>query len=450
MLQIIVPIILLVLVILCLRVFKYPGIAATLVWSMIVLESVVQQGNSFLLENATFMNFGIAAVAGGAAVWAILNRKYRKTHIPAQVLIYAALILMCALSYFWSKSPDDTLAQLTKNLPYIIAFGFLAPMCVFDEKQLDIAIKVLIYFGALIVIGINVSETGYRGILLVNEGGTKIEANPLAAASFSGYVAFACLFSIWGKKLFSPLSFLKIAIIGLCIIAMIRSGSRGQLLAFAMVAIVFFPIVAKAAAKRSTILAMLAAIGLTLFGVFMIDQLGWAKRWDYQRLLDDHMGRMELLQTLLEINLREGPIAWLFGLGSSASFKYIGGYPHNTIGETLGEEGVVGLLLLLTILYLCFRQGLVMMTSDALSMKTRVNVATLMAMFTFNCILSLKEGSLLGSAISIFSTGLTLAWLYSRLHREAKRKSIQVRMVEPSGSGYAVPRRGIPDPGNRG
>lgn len=430
MLQIVVYLIIGSLGLLALLSFKRPGIAAPLVWSMIVVESVVQQGNRFLLENASFMNYALAAVAAYAAGWAILNHKYKGIRIPTQVWLYAAIILLCSLSYFWSISPDHTVEHLVKNLPYIVAFGFLAPMCIFDEKQLDTAIKVLIGFGALVVLGVNLSETGYRGIVLTTQQGRAIEANPLAAASFAGYVAFAALFSIWGKKLLSPWSIIKILIIGISVVAIIRSGSRGQLLAFAFVSILFFPIVAKAAAKRSTVFAMLAALALTAFTIFMVDQLGWTNRWDYQRLLDDHIGRMSLLTTLLEYNLAEGPQAWLFGLGSSASYKVVGGYPHNAIGETLAEEGLLGFMLLMTVLILSFVQGFRLMTSEALSKQTRVNVATIMAMFTFNCILSMKEGSLLGSAISIFSTGLTLAWLYSRLHRKTKQKSFQFRAVE--------------------
>lgn len=413
------------LVVLALMVYVRPGIATTLVWSMITLESVLQQGNDFLLNNSTLINYLIAGIAAMAAFWALISGKYRKVTIPVQLWLYLSLIGLASLSYMWSISPDDTFAQLQKNLPYIIAFGFLAPMCVFDEKQLSSAITVLIYFGALVVLGVNFSESGRRGIILMVVKGNEISGNPLAAASFSGYVAFAALFSIFGEKLTSPKSLVKIAIVVACVAAMIQSGSRGQLLAFGGVAMIFFPILSRAAAKRSVILTILAAILIMGAGIIMVDQLGWSKRWDYQQLVDDQFARIDMLTFMLNQNYKAGPFYWLLGVGSSASFKFFGGYPHNTLGETLAEEGLIGFLLLCAMLVISFRQGYSMVKSHALSRRTRVNVSIIVAIFTFDLILSMKEGSLLTSSTSLLSVAMTIAWLSSKLAKT--NPSVEVR-----------------------
>ena len=303
MLQVVTYLILLALVVLSFRgVFKTPGIAAALVWSMVVLESVVQQGNSFLLQNARFMNFLVGGVAAVAAVWAILNRRYQNVQIPKQVWIYAALMGFCFVSIVWSVSPDHTVERRNSALPYILAFGFLAPMCIFDEKQLAAAIKTTIGFGALIVLANVLSESGRRGIILDYAGGKTVEANPLAAASYSAYVAIACLFSIWGKKLTSTLSIVKIGIIFLCLVSMIKSGSRGQLVAFSVVSMFWLPIMNKASVKRSVIssgLAFIVASALVITAVYMVDALGWKGRWDFQQLLDDGQARVRASFCLL-------------------------------------------------------------------------------------------------------------------------------------------------------
>lgn len=420
MLQIVVYLILISLTVLSIRgIFKMPGIAAAIVWSMVVLESVVQQGNAFLLQNARFMNYLVGCVAAVAAVWAILNRRYQNVSIPKQVWLYAMLIGYCLLSIIWSVSPEDTIWRRNIWMPYIVAFGFLAPMCIFDEKQLAAAIKTTISFGALVVLANVLSETGRRGIILdYARGGKAIEANPLAAASYAGYVAIACLFSIWGKKLASPLSIVKMGIILLCLACMIKSGSRGQLVAFSVVVVFWLPIMTKGSVKRSIIgafIAFVAASVLVIVAVYMVDALGWKGRWDFQQLVDDGQARLDASIAMLGINYRAGPFYWIIGLGTSSSFKYLDTYPHNIYFETLAEEGVIGTLLLGAILFMSMKQGLKMMLSGNLSPTLRENTAILMAIFSFNLILAAKQGSLLGSAPSVFCLALTIAWMHSRL-----------------------------------
>lgn len=419
MLTFVIYLILVCLTLLAIQVFHKPGIAAALVWGMIVMESVVQQRNQFLLTHPTFINYLIAGIATVAAVWAIISLKYRGIRVPVQVWLYAALIGMCMLSYFWSRSPAITYQQLSLNMPYILAFGFLAPMCLYDEKQLAAAMKTTMYFGGLVVLGLALSTIGRRGIILTTERGMDVEANPLAAASYAGYVAFACLFSVWGNKLFTINSIVKLAIIFCCMVALIKSGSRGQLITFAGVSILLIPIMAKAAARRSTILSMIGAALLTGLVIILVDKLGWSYRWKVEHLIMAHQGRLDMAGYMLRANYEAGPLAWMFGLGSSSSWKIIGGYPHNAVAETMAEEGLVGVTILLVIIILCARQGIQLMISSDLSKQTRVNIATLMAFFSFNFILSFKEGSLLGSSMSVFCTGLTIAWLHSRLYKKS-------------------------------
>ena len=281
MLQIIIYIILVSLFVLALGALGRPGIAAALAWSMIALESVLQQSNQFLVSNSSFVNFFIAGLVGITIGWGIIRGKYRKLRISKQLWLYLLLISYCAISYFWSQSPTDTYDQIKLQLPYIITFCLLAPMCLINAKQLNTAITVLIYFGILIVIAINLSTIGMRGIVIDSVQGKAVEANPLAAASFSAYVGFASLFSIWGKKLWNFNSLLKLCFVGFCVTAMYSSGSRGQVIAFAGISAIFLPLIAGVAAKRSTILAIVA-IGIATFAVVIfVEQTELTTRWQY-------------------------------------------------------------------------------------------------------------------------------------------------------------------------
>jgi len=430
MLSLVTYLIVFVLIILMVRAYKHPGIAAALVWSMIVLESVIQQGNSFLVQNSQVINFAVGGTAAAAALMAVLNKKYRRIPIPTQMWLYGFLMGFCLLSVIWSVSPEWTVARRGIALPYIIAFGFLAPMCIFDEKQLAIAIKATIYFGALVVLADVLSNHGRRGIILSYDGAKALESNPLAAASYAGYVGIASLFSIWGKKLFSPSSMIKSGIILICLMAMIKSGSRGQLIAFSLVSTIWLPIMTKATSRKSiaiSVVAFFAAVLLSIAAVYLVDQLGLTNRWDFKRLANDNSGRIQSGLHMLQLNLEAGPMYWIFGLGTSSSFKFLGTYPHNIYLETIAEEGLIGTILLWSIIVVSLRQGYRMMQSDQLSKDGRLNNAILIAILSFNLILAAKQGSLIGSSSSVFCLALTIGWSNARNEQRRGRRSLSVQ-----------------------
>ena len=425
MLQIIIYIILVSLFVLALGALGRPGIAAALAWSMIALESVLQQSNQFLVSNSSFVNFFIAGLVGITIGWGIIRGKYRKLRISKQLWLYLLLISYCAISYFWSQSPTDTYDQIKLQLPYIITFCLLAPMCLINAKQLNTAITVLIYFGILIVIAINLSTIGMRGIVIDSVQGKAVEANPLAAASFSAYVGFASLFSIWGKKLWNFNSLLKLCFVGFCVTAMYSSGSRGQVIAFAGISAIFLPLIAGVAAKRSTILAIVA-IGIATFAVVIfVEQTELTTRWQYHKMLEDQLGRFDMLKEVMRHWISAGPTAWIFGIGSSSSFKYLGIYPHIVLGEALVEEGIVGVALLLAIISITVRQAFRLMSTPNLPSEVRVNIGIIFAIFTFNLLLSFKQGSLLGSASTVFCFALIIGWLHSRLLKKNQQQTRQ-------------------------
>ena len=425
MLQIIIYIILILLVVLAAGVLGKPGIAVALAWSMIALESVLQQSNQFLVSNSSVVNFFIAGLVGLTIGWGIIRGKYRKLRIPKQLWLYLILITYCAVSYFWSQSPIDTIDKIKLHLPYIITFCLLVPLCLINAKQLNTAITVLIYFGIVIVIAINLSTIGLRGIVIDSVQGKAIEANPLAAASFSAYVGFASLFSIWGKKLWNFNSLLKLCFVGFCVTAMYSSGSRGQVIAFVGISAVFLPLIAGVAAKRSTILAIVA-IGIATFAiVIFVEQAELTTRWQYHKMLEDQIGRFDMLKEVMKHWASAGPAAWIFGIGSSSSFKYLNAYPHIVLGETLVEEGIVGFTLLVAIISITIRQGFRLMSNSILPPEVRVNIGIVFAIFTFNLLLSFKQGSLLSSASSVFCFALIIGWLHSRLLKKNQQGNEQ-------------------------
>ena len=168
------------------------------------------------------------------------------------------------------------------------------------------------------------------------------------------------------------------------------------------------------------------AIGIATFAVVIfVEQTELTTRWQYHKMLEDQLGRFDMLKEVMRHWISAGPTAWIFGIGSSSSFKYLGIYPHIVLGEALVEEGIVGVALLLAIISITVRQAFRLMSTPNLPSEVRVNIGIIFAIFTFNLLLSFKQGSLLGSASTVFCFALMIGWLHSRLLKKNQQENRQ-------------------------
>ena len=348
------------------------------------------------------------------------------------------LFFFVCLSYLWSVSPENTWKHIEQNLPYLGAFILIMPLCATDAKQLRLVVNTTVILGAIILLGHGFSGYGRRSVILAIEAGKTLEGNPLAVATYSGYVGICALFSIYGRK-FSPLIALKGAIFLLAAYVIVRSSSRGQLIALAAVSFLWLPIIARATMKRSTILAFLGAIVIVGAFIYTIDQLKDTGRWQAAHYETATIGRLEMSMTLLDYWWKKGAGAWLLGLGSSSSYKIVGFYPHNVPAEVLGEEGLIGFSIYLAFIYYVLSRAGKIMFSPMLSTEGRVNLGILLAIFCFEGILTLKQGSLIGNC-GWFGVGLTIGWITSQMQADVKRsKREQFRTQMHQGFLHAPP-----------
>ena len=397
-----------------------PGIALALMWSLYPAEQLLQQGHTVFIKASSIINFLFTGVCIAAVFNSLRLGRYRGWQVPPEGRYCFGLFTIAYLSYVWSISPNTSLTHLSAHLPYIVAFILIAPLCITDEKQLRLAINTTVFMGAAILVGHAFSGYGSRGLELTVVGGKTVEGNPLAVASYGGYVGICALFSVYGRK-FSPLVALKVAIFFLAAFVIIKSSTRGQLIALVLVSFVWLPIIARTTMKRSTVLAMLgsAAIAGIAFYVFNNVLLGTG-RWQAANIDGASTGRVEMAISLLGYWFGEGPLAWLLGTGNSSSYKIVGFYPHNVPAEILAEEGLIGFgFFVAFVVSVMFRSGK-MMFSEHLRTESRVNLGILLAMFCFDGILSLKQGSMLGSP-SLFGAGMAIGWLGNQLRVSARR-----------------------------
>ena len=419
-LQLVSAVVFLGLLYLSVKSLKDPGIALGLTWSVYALEQLLQQGSAFLLSNGSFLNFFVAGIAGVAAFNNIASKKVNVSSFSQTFLLIILLFIYCALSVFWSPDVRGSLAIFRAALPYIGIFVVVAPLCISDTRQLEKCVQVILYFGFIILVGLLFSKTSNRAIVITQIGGSAVKGNPLAISTFAGHVLLAAMFFIYSKRSTSLKLVIYLVIAGVAMVVMARSGSRGQIVGVVIAAFAWLPITAKVAANRSTIIAIFAAAVATLALVYVVSNSDYASRWNRDLVEHNTVGRLAMASSLLEAYGKAGPGVWLFGLGSSSSYAIIGFYPHVVLPEVLGEEGLVGLALFLWIIGGTVYLGFKWIRSSEIDASSRVYLGLMLAFFTFDFILSFKQGSLLGSP-QLFSAGAVISWYSISLRKQYGR-----------------------------
>ena len=428
-LQLVAALVFIGLVFLCFRSLKDPGIALGLVWSIYAMEQVLQQGNSFFLNHTSFLNILVAGVAGAAAFKNILSQRVRLSSFPMIVAMEVGLFVFAGISVYWAPFPPGSAQVFKAAIPYLITFVLIAPLCASDVRQLEKAVQVLLYFGFLILIGLLFSTTDNRAIVIAQAGGEAVKGNPLAVSTFGGHVLLAAMFNIYSKRPTSLKLMLYLTIAGVAMLAMARSGSRGQIVAVIIAAFIWLPITAKVAAKRSSIIAILAAAAATIALVYVVSNSDYAVRWSRKQVEANTFGRVASATRLVSVYGRSDPGTWVFGLGSSASYQIVGGYPHIVLPEVLAEEGLIGLSLFLGIVVGTLSLGFKWIRSPEIDISSRVYLGLTLAFFTFDFILSFKQGSLLGSTL-VFSFAAIIGWFSFSLKRQYTRSRQQRRQQQ--------------------
>lgn len=431
MLQVVAAMVLLAMVWLGFRTYRNPGIALGLMWSTYALEQFLQYVAPIFVRYGSLLNFAMVGLVLGSILSAMAAGKMKRFRLSKAHYWWAALILLACISTTWSPNPSYSWVKLKIAIPYIVGFSVLAPFCASDQVQVDKAIRVSVYFGGLVLLGTFFCSFGSRSLVIAyDSAGNAIEGNPLAMATYGGYVFITCVFSFYAWSGNQLTQALKIAIAILATYVIVRTGSRGQLIAVFAVCFVWVPITAEMALKRANIF-MLAVGFVVLVGVlylassFVEQQSDLLWRWRTGRLQQDQEGRFELTTLLLKEYYAGGFGVWLFGLGGSASFYFLKTYSHVVPLEVLGEEGLIGLIILAGFILIVFRSGFKVMRKPDLPQATRVNMGALMCLFSFHCLLLFKQGTLLGSP-EFFCMGLCMAISSERILASDRRKAKQL------------------------
>lgn len=362
---------------------------------------------------------------------------------------FILLYLYAGLACLWApKVMETSLFVYQYYMPYTVCFGLLAPLCIRTKDDFKSAMISTLIFGAitmvLLLVGTRIHGWGRtivvaEGALQNRVGESTQRLGPLAIAEMSASVALiALLVNFRGvTKLFSLLRW-PIILLGFALI--IRSGSRGQLLACVAAAAAFVGL-ARGYKKEfqvfigAAFLLILVGVTIFMFASFSTDS---ADRWTASGMAESFEGtRGYFCATLLSAWVNEGPMAWLIGLGSSASFDIIQIYPHVVVVEVLAEMGIIGLVSYLSwvvLVALAFFRSAKVATESA---EDRGLAAVMGALLLFSFMLTFKQGAF--QMQTSFFMFCQVAARLSVIFVRDKQKEEQMRWYHRSVQGMQLP-----------
>jgi O-antigen ligase len=208
---------------------------------------------------------------------------------------------------------------------------------------------------------ITTAMVAYQGILLKNDGvgwagQTKYWGDRICwAGMYNGANVLCMLFDIAMAfvihLVFGPWDIVTKIIAAVCggyiVNGIYLTNSRGGFLSFLVVIGMYFLLKNKETLQKIK-LYKLVGIGIVMFGLLMFGPSRMDKMND-----DDHSaaGRIDAWQEGIEM-VREHP---LFGIGKGQWLNYHFRLAHNSIVQTMGENGVLGLFAWFAMLYISLR-----------------------------------------------------------------------------------------------
>ena len=388
-----------------------------------------QSTNSWLAAHPPATNLAIGVLLLCALVTAAMRGRCVLCRIPTITWLILALLVYSLASLSWAPRGDIGRDIWLQAYPYLLTFIVLVPCVLQETEDFRVALRWLIVVGgALVFVLLVLGHWGNRGLSL---GTTSMEeeTNPLALAGLGGSVAAASMLLRsrrtgilwWG---------IRLAVVAASLVLIVRSESRGQLLAVIVAMALMLPFSIRIGSVRGVVIA---AVGCVVVGIAL--QYGFSKmvapdqteRWSQTTSSADAEVRVSMIAKLLGAWQEGGGGTMLLGLGNSASWdpNINGIYPHNVPMEVLGEEGLVGFSLYVAIFITTLLALLQALKASAGEQENRSIVAAVGGGFLFFALISFKQGNMVGS-VEFFM----YATLIARLARALTEK--QAMQLQPA------------------
>jgi O-antigen ligase len=377
-----------------------------------------QSTNGWLAAHPPATNIAIGVLVLCAIVTTAVRGGCVLCRVPKITWAIFALLLYSLLSLQWTPRPDIAAGIWSDSYPYLLTFLVLVPLVMHETEDFRIALTWFVFVGGLLVFVLLIfGNWGLRGLSLGTRSFEE-ETNPLALAGLGGSLAAAAMLLRLRWKGIVALLF-RLAVVGASLVLIVRSESRGQLIAAIAAMTLMLPFSVKIQSLRGI---MVAIVGCAVVAVAL--QYGFSKmvaredtqRWSQATSSADAAVRLSMVEKLLDAWNTGGGATTLLGLGNSASWdpNINGIYPHNVPMEVLGEEGLVGFALYAIIFIATLVALLRALVAAAGQQENRSVVAALGGGFVFFALISFKQGNMVGS-VEFFMYAMLIARLQRAL-----------------------------------
>lgn len=373
-----------------------PAIALTSVFLMFSLEQWGQFSSKFLLSNSSFTNISIGIIACVGFLKLFFSKKRTFYNYPDISLYIIILYLYLFTSLQWSPSSVVGFDFWLHYLPYICITVVLAPILIHDEKDVLISSTALQIFGLPLAILLLFFAEWSERRMVISSGSVLVLGNPLEIGTFSATLFVTSVFHKIKNigKLSYVLNFILIILsAGLLVV----SGSRGQFFAVIVTLYIlwFYKHEIKSVPKYFLygffliVISALLIYSITIFG-------GNNIRWEEGKVAEDIAGRFSNVIYLFPIWL-ESISNIVFGIGNSASYKYLGIYPHNVPAEILIEGGLISFSIYMLIFIKSIRACYNIIKLTKVNTEKRNAGIILSGYMLITFVLSLKQGSFISN-----------------------------------------------------
>jgi|APTNR8051073442_1049403.scaffolds.fasta_scaffold08532_4 hypothetical protein len=383
-----------------------PATGLTTYFCMYVLDQWASASLPFFAQRPWLINTVVALIVFLSVFCAWMKEKNLRLIGGAVHVSVIAFLLYAAISITWSPVPKAAMQSWINAGPKLLIGVLFVPILITSTKDLYRALNIFVVVALMILSGIMLfADWSYRSFTLPEGTGEEVRL-PLALAVFCGLAFLTSLLMTPHKGLSRMFLLARIVVAVLAVVVCFRTGSRGQLLAMIAALMIFLPLSLGYKHGRG----LFAGILLVPIGILVIYLIAFANpdlffvghdshRWSVEKLNLEEGDRLAMSLRLLDVWMHH-PSAIFIGLGNSASFdpNILGIYPHNVYVEVLAEEGFAGLIAFSLIIFMVIKRFFSLYADPTLGVQEQKMLALFGALLTYEMLLCLKQGSMIGHA----------------------------------------------------
>ena len=315
--------------------------------------------------------------------------------------LLVALYVLILASLWWTPAYENGSRIVIEYSPSMLLFAICGPLLLRDLDEFRGFLIAFMVIGSLVGLAmmLNPDFNMNSGRLVYMLAGKPV-TNALGVGRLGGMLSIAAALQRTDGQPFL-LRFLRFAAFFIGCLLALFSGSRGQIIFSGVIVLGFFAVARPIRDVKTFILSVLglvAAFFIVQFGMSLVSAETTINRWEYKHIARGGEVRLANVLELIAAYFKT-PSAWLFGLGFNTFSVITSGekepYSHNILVDALCEQGLMGLLLLMGVLLVSTRSCVQLMRYNSAVGPRRATAATLFAFFTFDVIVSMKEGNML-------------------------------------------------------